>query len=180
MLKENILKIRGINDKLVAITGGVKSTSKKVHVGTLTGAIRGLMTDFEPFNKLDETNWDIKRRNAFNEQGIRIKQKNQDKLEKADAIELTKVEKVIISNIRKFQLAGNVIDKNTKWYDIKMANKPSISDERKVLNKEIRSISTENVQKMLDLYRAYQIAKSKFDDLVKSVNAQKKQSKKAK
>ncbi len=116
MLKENILKIRGINDKLVAITGGVKSTSKKVHVGTLTGAIRELMTDFEPFNKLDETNWDIKRRNVFNEQGIRIKQKNQDKVEKADAIDLTKVEKVIISNIRKFQLAGNVIDKNTKWY----------------------------------------------------------------
>ena len=164
MLKENILKIRGINDKLVAITGGVKSTSKKVHVGTLTGAIRGLMTDFEPFNK----------------QGIRIKQKNQDKVEKVDAIDLTKVEKVIISNIRKFQLAGNVIDKNTKWYDIKMANKPSVSDERKELNKEIKSISTKNVQKMLDLYRAYQIAKSKFDDLVKSVNAQKKQSKKAK
>ncbi len=61
-----------------------------------------------------------------------------------------------------------------------MANKPSISDERKELNKEIKSISTKNVQKMLDLYRAYQIAKSKFDDLVKSVNAQKKQSKKAK
>ena len=189
MLKENIMKIRGINDKLVGITGGKTSAmefaGKKAKAGTLSGAIRLLMTDFqsERYNGQSDTQWDCNRVSDFNDAGIRIKQPNQAEMELKGAIDLTNSEKVIIANIRKFQtdktIKGVITDKTT-WYDIKMAIKPVVSDERKKLNKEIKSISDANVQKMVDLYRAYETAKEQFDTLIANLNAQKKQAKKAK
>ena len=184
MLKE-ILKIRGINDKLVDVVGGEKSTGKTVEIGTLDGAIRGLMTNFQTarYNGQSVTQWDINRVTDFNQEGIRIKQPNQDKMEKTGAIDLTKDEKSIISKIRKYQTdetIKGVITDDTTWYQIKMAVAPQISDERKALNKEIKAISTKNVQKMVDLYRAYETAKEKFDDFLAQLNVAKKQNKKAK
>ena len=185
MLKENIMKIRGINDKLVNITGGETSAGKKVKIGTLSGAIRLLMTDFqsERYNGQSDTQWDINRVEDFNKAGISIKQPNQSEMELKGAIDLTNSEKVIISNIRKFQTdttIKGVITDDTTWYEIKMAIKPVVSDERKALNKEIKIISDANVQKMVDLYRAYETAKEQFDTLIAKLNAQEKQSKKAK
>ena len=185
MLKENILKIRGINDKLVDVLGGVKSTKKEVKIGTLSGAIRLLMTDFQTvrYNGQSDTQWDINRIEDFNKAGISIKQPNQSKMEEKGAIDLTKDEKSIISKIRKFQtdktINGVITDKTT-WYEIKMAVAPVVTEERKALNKEIKLISDENVQKMVDLYRAYETAKEQFDTLIAQLNAQKKQSNKAK
>ena len=189
MLKENIMKIRGINDKLVGITGGKTSAmefaGKDKKDGTLSGAIRLLMTDFqtERYNGQSDTQWDINRVEDFNKAGISIKQPNQKEMEKIDAIDLTNSEKVIISNIRKFQTdktINGVITDETTWYEIKMAVKPVVSDERKKLNKEIKAISDAGVQKMVDLYRAYNTAKEQFDTLIADLNAQKKQSNKAK
>ena len=185
MLKENILKIRGINDKLVDVLGGVKSTKKEVKIGTLSGAIRLLMTDFQTdrYNGQIDTQWDCNRVEDFNNAGISIKQPNQSKMEKKGAIDLTKDEKSIISKIRKFQtdktIKGIITDKTT-WYDIKMAVAPVISDERKALNKEIKAISDVNVQKMVDLYRAYETAKEQFDDLIAQLNDQKSKKNQAK
>jgi hypothetical protein len=189
MLKENIMKIRGINDKLVGITGGKTSAmefaGKKAKTGTLSGAIRLLMTDFQSdrYNGKTETQWDCNRVSDFNDAGIRIKQPNQSKMELKGAIDLTKDEKSIISKIRKFQtdktINGVITDKTT-WYDIKMAVAPQVSDERKALNKEIKAISDKNVQKMVDIYRAYETAREQFDTFIAQLNAQKKQAKKAK
>ena len=54
-----------------------------------------------------------------------------------------------------------------------MAVKPVVSDERKALNKEIKVISDANVQKMVDLFRAYETAKEQFDTLIAKLNDQK-------
>ena len=189
MLKENIMKIRGINDKLVGITGGKTSAmefaGKKAKTGTLSGAIRLLMTDFQSdrYNGQSDTQWDCNRVEDFNKAGIRIKQPNQSKMELKGAIDLTKDEKSIISKIRKFQTdktINGIITKDTTWYDIKMAVAPVVTDERKALNKEIKAISDKNVQKMVDLYRAYEKAKDKFDVFLKQLNVAKKQSNSAK
>ncbi len=181
MLKENIMKIRGINDNLVKISGGKTSAGKVVKNGTLGQAIRNLMTDFQTdrYNGQTDTQWDINRVDDFNKAGISIKQPNQSEMQKKGAIDLTASEKVIISNIRKFQINGGIIDDDTTWYEVKNANKPVITDERKKLNKEIKQISDKNVQKMVDLYRAYETAKEQFDTLIANLNAQKKQGKKA-
>ena len=131
--------------------------------GVRDGLIKNIMMRFEPFNGLDQKQWDIKRRELFNEVGITIKQKNADKVQLKGAIDLLPKEKSVISKIRKYQgECGLKITNETKWYEIKKAVAPKVNKERKANFDKMKKWSDDAIQNAVDYHNAMS-SKAKFE-----------------
>ena len=159
-LKDDIQSLRKIDDLIE------KTTAQD---GVRDGLIKNIMARFESFNGLKQAQWDINRRELFNKVGITIKQKNADKIQLKNAIDLLPQEKSVVSKIRKYQSElGLTITSKTTWYEIKTKVAPKVNKNRKANFDKMKKWSDDAIQNAVDYHTAMQ-SKAKFEAFASKV-----------